>query len=242
MGLDCQILRRVFPCIGLVACGVLLASCKPGRSGDELVKNGGFEKPFAPVGKQRIGNEPPAPSDTGGNAHIILGIAPGREPPGFGWKVESGDVDVTAYGYDPGDGALLLGKMADGYQCLDLDGYRPGTISQSVVTEPGKVYLLTFAYANNPDGNTVPGHAFKAKVSLVDAASGADLVAPWHITHASSTAKDYHWTRPDPVAFTARGTRTMVRFASEDEAGSAWGIFLDDVAIKEKPLLNLKAP
>lgn len=64
-----------------------------------------------------------------------------RSGSGIGaWKVASGDVDVISGYWQP----------AAGRQSLDLNGYGPGSIVQTIRTRPGRLYLLKFALAFDP--------------------------------------------------------------------------------------------
>jgi hypothetical protein len=227
-------LVNVLPLGGMLAWVFLLASCDKPQVvvGQELLINGSFETPLAPPGKFPVGSAPPASGNNGSSDHIIPGITPGHEPPDFGWKVESGDVDIIAHGYDSGGGDVLLSKMADGHQCLDLDGFTPGTIAQTIPTVPGAIYVLTFAYANNTDFEPNSGHSHKAKISVVDDASKNDLVKALHISHDTSTLADLLWIRCEPIHFKARSDHTTIRFQSEDDPSSRWGIYLDDISVK----------
>ena len=63
-----------------------------------------------------------------------------------GWYIDSGSVDVLPNGFN--------GSTADeGTNYIDLDGNSAGTISTNVPTVPGQLYVLSFAYAQNPDGS-----------------------------------------------------------------------------------------
>jgi len=226
--------RKIVRSLSLLGLLILPVACSPTPSPNvnkELILNGGFEKPVAPPGQYPVGSAPPANRSSGGDTHIINRISPGAEPPGFIWKVEHGDVDVVAYGYDSGGGNLFLGKMAEGNQHLDLDGSHAGTISQTIPTVDGGVYTLTFAYANNPDPDAGL-RPFQALVSVVDAASSTELVAPVRLDHSGSTLTDYHWTRSGQITFTARSPATLIRFASQDSPSSVHGVLLDDISVK----------
>jgi hypothetical protein len=97
---------------------------------------------------------------------------------------------------------------------------------------PGAVYVLTFAYANNTDFGPYSGHSHKAKVSVVDDASKIDLVEPLHISHDISTLANLFWIRSDPLRFKALSHRTIIRFQSEDDPNSRWGVYLDAISVK----------
>ncbi len=234
-----KFLKRGVGLAALFGLAGLPAACKPPpptTTGTELVTNGGFEKPAAPPDPNPLGTAKSMPSGGAGASTNIMGsIHSGAEPPGFGWTVESGDVDVVAYGYDSGGGDVYLGPMAEGHQSLDLDGRTPGTISERIHTEPGGAYALSFAYANNPDGNVIHD-AFLAEATVGDAAPNAHLIPPLNISDTGSTTSDFHWTRAGPLTFTALSNETVIRFASHDAPYSSHGISLDDVSVKTVPV------
>jgi len=62
-----------------------------------------------------------------------------------GWVLQGGDVSVLTNGYQ---GGLVCDS---GSQCLQLDGTNYATISTNVTLVPGNNYLLSFAYASDPD-------------------------------------------------------------------------------------------
>ena len=95
----------------------------------DLITNGGFETPV-----------------TGNFTDFTAGL----QPPGFGWVITSGGVDVVRAGPN------FASTAFEGSQFLDLDGFTPGAIAQTFTTTPGTNYLLSFAYANNPEGAGVP--------------------------------------------------------------------------------------
>jgi Protein of unknown function (DUF642) len=170
-------------------------------SGGSIV-NGGFELP--PVT----------------NSSQFTNITPGSEPAGFGWSVISGNVDVTL------GGGIYISAFA-GSQFLDLDGSNAGAIQQTFITAPGASYELSFAYANNPVRGTVPA---SATVSVFNSDNSEHLIAPFTITHSSSTNGDPNWIL-SLVQFVAQGDQTTLSFASNDPFGSVGGIALDAVII-----------
>src|SRR6266850_99073 len=148
---------------------------------------------------------------------------PGSEPPGFSWRVTSGNVDITV------NGAFGVFASFEGRQFLDLDGTVPGAIAQSFPTTPGNVYVLNFAYANNfGSGGTVPA---RATVRVFDTTNGANLIAPLSLIHSSSTAAAPQWAPSGAIQFVAQGTNTTLSFTSNN-AGGAGGIFLDAVSVE----------
>src|SRR5258706_4651710 len=89
--------------------------------------------------------------DAGKPANLVVsgGFDQGPEPGGFktyttkdklpGWTVAKGSVDVIGTYF----------KCPHG-RCLDLNGNNNGAIRQSLATEPGKKYKLSFALSANP--------------------------------------------------------------------------------------------
>src|SRR6185295_6844038 len=134
-------------------------------------------------------------------------VQPGSEPAGFGWRVTSGNVDITALG-----AFGVFNNSFDGRQFLDLDGTVPGAIAQSFATTPGRAYVLKFAYANNfGTGGTIPA---RATVGVFDTSSGSNLIAPLSLIHSSSTIADLNWTQSGAIQFVAVGATSTISFTS----------------------------
>ncbi len=220
-----------------LAAMLTLVACRPSTVpapppiGAELIINGGFEKPLTPHDSFPAGKAPPAPQSSGGSTHI-QSLAAGAPIPEFGWTIEEKRVTLMGYGYDSGGGNVLMGHMAQGDQCLQLNGRSPGPISQTFATEVGTVYSLSFAYANNPDPDASASCPFQGKVVVVDKASGKDLVPPLVFIHKNSTLADYRWVHAVPLIFTATGDHTTIRFSSLEGPAFQWGIFIDAVSVK----------
>jgi len=202
-----------FRALPLLVGAFALVAVSPARA--DLVTNGTFETPVT------------------GN---FLDITAGSQPPGFGWVVTLGSVDVVV------KGPLFASTAFEGNQFLDLDGYAPGGIAQSFATTPGSEYFLSFAYANNPQGNGVPpptcpfGGACatipaNATVSVFDPATNTQLITPLLVTHGDSTVANPDWRTSGAIAFIATGTTTTLSFVSDDPASSDGGIFLDAVSV-----------
>ena len=201
--------RNLFSVAGAFAFLVI----SPARA--DLVTNGGFETPIT------------------GN---FTDLTAGSQPPGFGWSITSGGVDVVL----AGPSSDFASAAFEGSQFLDLDGFTPGAIAQSFATIPGNSYLLSFAYANNPDGTGVPPPGCsgacatipaQAIVSVLDSGTNAQLIAPLLITHGDLTIANPDWTTSGAIAFTAQGTATTLSFVSQDPSPSDGGIFLDAVSV-----------
>jgi hypothetical protein len=195
--------------LGFVVACVLLAS---NGANAELVVNGGFETP--PTG---------APN--------FLTVNPGAEPPGFGWSVTTGNVEIVRQGYVGGSGPFN-GPAYESDQWLDLDGYpSAGAISQTLSTTPGALYSLNFAYANNAYRI---GPAL-ATVYVQNLSNNADLMTPLPIAHGTATGSDYDWTLSGPVSFTAQESSTNLKFVSNDVTFTDAGIFLDAISVVTVP-------
>jgi hypothetical protein len=149
-------------------------------------------------------------------------------PPGFGWTVNSGNVEVAGELYPP-----LPGPAFDGGQYLDLNGTSIGSIAQFFATTPGVEYLLTFAYASNYAHHDESNPAF-ANVFVTDVATITQLVTPFTISHGSSSANDLAWI-VHQASFTAIGTSTGLGFNSESRNTPLGGILLDGVVVIPEP-------
>jgi hypothetical protein len=160
-------------------------------------------------------------------------IVPGSEPPGFGWQITTGNVDAVI------QGAVFASTAFDGVQFLDLDGTTAGGIAQSFATTPGNSYVLTFAYANNPAGGTIPAHG---TVSIIDTTSTSDLITPLLLTHGSSTQAAPDWIASGAISFIAVGTNTTLTFTSNDPSSSDGGIFLDAVSVTGSSIPQVPEP
>jgi len=170
----------------------------------DLITNGSFETPIVASGLE------------------YQDINPGSEPPGFAWTVVSGNVDVVIRGSN------FALNAVDGLQFLDLDGFTAGAIVQSFATTPGDAYFLSFAYANNPTGGTIPAYA---TVRAFDSITNAELIAPLLITHGDATIANPDWKQSETIRFVAQGANTTLSFTSDDSRGSDGGIFLDAVSV-----------
>ena len=67
---------------------------------------------------------------------------------GAGWHVTANSVDIVSNK----PGATYASTAAAGNQYLDLDGYAPGTITQTVTTVVGQRYTFKFAFTATPFG------------------------------------------------------------------------------------------
>jgi hypothetical protein len=158
--------------------------------GQNLITNGGFEDPLVdgPFVQRLPGS--------------IFG----------GWQVDQfgqGIVHVASYG-EP--------LAIEGAQCVELNYFLPGSISQTITTVPNRLYVINFLIA----GQLNAGPDMKQMRIDID---GMPLITlDW-----SRNATGGQWVRRD-VYFTANGAQTVVRFVGITAVDG--GPYLDDVSIR----------
>lgn len=208
-----------------LVCAVIMAihAIAGGSVNANLIVNGGFEQPINVDGVNDAHHENfvayavPNDPDSAGKYNT----KPASDM--VGWTVVSGSVDidnydVVRYGWAP----------FEPNQSLDLNGWGKGSISQTFATIVGHVYDLTFVYANNPYGSTVPGgptgtvtingitSILQHNTSQIDTTSYANALA----------AMDW---KLFATSFTATATQTTLKFTST--SGGTGGIALDAVDV-----------
>lgn len=191
-------LRRGLAAAGLGLLGALAvlgapASGAAGRAAStNLVADGGFESPH--VLRKNVFDTYTAP--------VTMGA----------WNVSAGSVDLIDSGY---------WKPAGGTQSLDLSGNSAGRISQSIATQAGKRYTLTFSLATNVDG---PPTVKRVRVSF-----GSES-AVFSKAQAGATRTAMGWQTETHV-FTAKAASTTLTFTSLSQ--TAFGPVLDNVTLTE---------
>jgi choice-of-anchor C domain-containing protein len=138
----------------------------------------------------------------------------------FGWTVLANDVDYVGNSYwqsSPGS-----------TRTVDLAGYQPGGIEQTVPTIAGKSYTLTFYLAGNPDGGPM--------VKLLDVLAnyGGSTFASNHYTFDATgySHENMGWAL-QTWQFTAVGSTTTLQFVDTDYSngprpqlsGLAWNAY-----------------
>lgn len=164
--------------------------------GQNLVDNGGFEIPEVSGTHLFINNSQSYPT-----------------PPNFEWTVVS-SVDVQTV---PPQGGY---QSAVGDQFLDLHGNTIGKVFQNIVTQPGRRYAISFAYAGIPGAPT--DKTFKVLW-------GGTEVASLQFDTTGKTASNMGW-KYYQIEVTASSTSTELRFESTS-AFSNNGPTLDDVSV-----------
>jgi len=175
----------------------------------ELVTNGSFEIP--------VNTSTTAPE------HFITYSA---SNPLIGWTV-SGEVDVV----DENQSGIYRWQdaQANGVQSLDLNGLTTGSISQSLATEVGTDYYLTFSYANNPYGLNSPSSPFTGRTAdvFVGGSQIANIVAI-----ASTGPNNMNWATVTYV-FKAISISTVLKFQSTN--AGVGGVALDAISVSAVP-------
>lgn len=142
-------------------------------------------------------------------------------PDGFNYPVT-----VTSWSVSPDPGVEIwhithtAGYAADGVQLLELEGVQCDTVSQSIATDPGRVYVLRFAYSARPGGFSGNQMEIRWNGQLLGTVS-ANTIASGNPIWTYHTFQVVGVSGSSTLAFTATGTC--------DGAGS----FLDDVSLVE---------
>jgi choice-of-anchor C domain-containing protein len=127
-----------------------------------------------------------------------------------GWRVTSGSVDLVHDSY---------WSAYSGKQSLDLDGCSAGRIAQSFSTLPGQSYVVSLAFAGNPDmGGEKSFHA------EIDGASEAVFAFDSSLT----TRRDMGWATGE-FSFVASGVVTELAFSSDTPG--CHGAAIDQVTV-----------
>ena len=129
------------------------------------------------------------------------------------WSVTFGDLDrVGTSVWDPSDGSFSL----------DLNGFNPAGISQSIATEAGTTYTVTFDMAGNPGQQTV-------KEMRVSADGTSQDYSFDNAAGGGTSGTNMNWTQ-NSFTFVADDDEALLDFSSLVPSG-AWGPTLDNVEI-----------
>lgn len=145
------------------------------------------------------------------------------------WQVTSQNVDLKAdYWQSPPGGG----------NSVDLDGDRAGEIRQTIATEAGVSYNLTFQMSGNWDGGS--------STKTMEVTIGSDR-------HTISYEKPAGWSRSNmlwkkiTIPFVGTGRSVILEFDSRSSLFSAWGPVIGNVSVAEPvsapaPLSTVKVP
>ncbi|HEX4794488.1 MAG TPA: SdrD B-like domain-containing protein [Humisphaera sp.] len=142
---------------------------------------------------------------------------------GAGWHVTANSVDIVSNKV----GATFASTPAAGTQYLDLNGYAPGTISQSVATVIGRRYMLRFAYTATPfAGGGAPA------VRTANVLFGGKTLTTLSKNETGETPNKPGWTY---VSFIVTATTTSSAVAFVGKSLGSLGIALDDISLTAIP-------
>jgi choice-of-anchor C domain-containing protein len=136
------------------------------------------------------GLAPSSPNHSVSPSSVILNNA-GFEGGYTGWTFQ--DVDLGPFW-----------NASEGRNSVDLNGFNPGSVSQSFSTIPGVLYTVTFDLAGNP-GNP-------QGVKTLDVSAASDLTH-YSFSTSGKSGTNMGWT-PQTFSFTATGATTTLMFKS----------------------------
>ena len=130
-----------------------------------------------------------------------------------GWEVTAGQVDwITG----------LFWTAQDGTKSLDMNGFVPGTIVQTLTTPVNSTWAVQFYMAGNPDC----GDGVK---TLTVSATGAAPQTYTFTNTSATTHDDMGWTL-ETYTFVATGPSTELTFAADPLNTTFCGPALDNVS------------
>lgn len=160
------------------------------------------------------------------NGSFEAGTAPGvfttygtGSPAISGWTIGIGNVDYIGSYW----------QASDGVRSIDLNGGTIGTISQTIMLNPGSRYVLTFDMSANPDGG-LGRNPYDVAVGLTGVAPSAFSYA---LTGANSRS-NMLWSGRT-LTFTAVNAATVLSFTSLQANGCCFGPALDNVSVSAVP-------
>lgn len=146
--------------------------------------------------------------DTSNGSFVTVGVSSGVIP---GWDVLEGNVDWIQGYWDGSDG--------DGFS-IDLNGNTQGKIGQTIATQVGKFYTITFDMNANPD--------FGAGTRVAIVGANGDIGSRSFFTAGGGQAGP--WEQRS-ISFVADSTSTQITFASGTDENCCYGAAIDNVAI-----------
>ncbi|MDP3370868.1 MAG: PEPxxWA-CTERM sorting domain-containing protein [Brevundimonas sp.] len=132
-----------------------------------------------------------------------------------GWTVSGGSVDLTS-------SASFWGPAYDGNFSLDINGWDPGTISQSFGTVLGQLYNVSFVYGRNVAGAPDPATATVT-------AGGQTFFVSAAADGSFGSGHNMIW-KTGAFSFTGTGSPTTVTLAAT--SGGNGGVFFDKISVQ----------
>jgi choice-of-anchor C domain-containing protein len=195
------------------------------RKVNNLVVNGSFEV----ADDAGLTGLPGAPSEPPSHAAPIY-VLPQGSTALSGWTVAGVSAEDTVdWVHQTHIGA------SNGLRSVDLNGTPGlGSVSQTIATEVGRTYVMSFDLAGNPYGNgTSPA---SDPVKRIAVTIGGETIEYAHLVRGADSALRPGWQRYT-TQFTATSAATLLRFASlaPDLGGPAgsgdYGAMLDNVVV-----------
>lgn len=182
-------------CLLAAVCASLFIS-QSSIAAQNLVGNGSFEDGFGASGY-------------GGFATLGVGAANVTA-----WTIAGGNIDwINGYW-----------QASDGNKSIDMNGDTAATLTQSISTVAGQVYLLTFDLAANPGGPTT-------KTMQVSAGNTSNTFS---FNSTGTSPNNMGWSL-QTMQFTATGSSTLLSFHSTTNGACCWGPALDNVSVVAVP-------
>lgn len=184
--------------VGVMLLTALLAICTTGMAHANLIQNGSFEDPTIPNGTWT--QFPAIPN----------------------WVTYSGE---TMFEYQNN---IWTGTAADGNQFVELAPNQPQSIAQTIVTDPGEIYTLSFAY--KPRGDALDTNNWLEVGFSNGDGTGYSALGP-DLHNPLGTGWTYY-----SYNFTATSQSTDIIFINDTTHNYNWsspscGPFLDDVSV-----------
>jgi len=164
------------------------------------------------------------------NGDFEIGVDPGKFiwlNPGSqeidSWQIVDGQIDYVGFAW----------SAASGERSIDLNGSPgKGSITQTINTEPGVHYEVTFYLAGNPMGNK--SAADPIKYMRLELRAGNELTGRVFTFDTSAIdPSKIEWSKKQ-FSFHATEENTVLIFKSAGES-NPWGPLIDNVAVHRLP-------
>ncbi len=137
-----------------------------------------------------------------------------------GWTIDKGNIQLIKN---------IYWESPEGTQSIDLSGTMPGNIRQTINTEPGAMYTLTFRMAGNPDGNNKDlGYEQKELEVYWD---GTPISPTYTFDSTGKTRDSMGWilvTIPNLIA-----TKSTTEIGFVTKSPGPYGVALDDISVED---------
>ncbi|PKL75829.1 MAG: hypothetical protein CVV27_13360 [Candidatus Melainabacteria bacterium HGW-Melainabacteria-1] len=132
-----------------------------------------------------------------------------------GWQIPTGNIELVGTAFE----------AAEGVQSLDLVGSASGEISQSVATQAGTAYMLSFCLAGNPGGDP--------KVKELDVLWNGTSIATlsFDTTGKTTTAMGWQGYRIEIPAGMTSGAASLGFRNKASGADTYFGPMLDNIGV-----------